>query len=406
MAAAVATGAIVGLVNEYRKISGVRVLMGLRTSIFVSLLGYFTALLYQLTDSVAMLAVGVAAAVVISSSAYLSRAFTTRSLGATTYVAMMLVFLSGLLVGMDLYAYGFALSVLVAALSLYKTELLGAISRIRREELLAVINLLVISAVILPMLPDRYLGPYGLFNPYLFWLTVVVVGTIFFVQYLVLRATNRGLLAFTIIGSVVSSTTTTLSLIQLANSRRELGTSAALNIALSNAPMIAFQVAAVLYVVGGSAALAAAMPALLAGLAASLAIAVAGKERLSPEGVEPPREPVPIARTFEFAALLFVIVAVSRAVAAVLPQALAATIAASSLANVLSAVYAVGILYSKGQISASMAGQLASIAAIVGSAEKVGLVLMMKDNRARAIGAGLTAAIAAAMAAATLLICP
>ncbi|MCI4460605.1 MAG: MgtC/SapB family protein, partial [Thaumarchaeota archaeon] len=265
MLIAVAVGAIVGLVNEYRKISGARVPMGLRTSIFISLLGYSGALLYQVSGSSAGLAVTIAAAAVVATAVYLARAAVSRSLGATTYVAMILLFFAGSLVGMGLYEYGFALSILLAALSLYKTELLGAISRIRREELLAIVNLLVISALILPMLPDRYIGPYGVLNPYEFWLTVVVVGVIFFAQYVALRVSRRGLLAFTLIGAIVSSTTVALSLVELANRRRELGTSVALNIAVSNMPMALFQVGAVLYVVGGAPALAAALPALLAG---------------------------------------------------------------------------------------------------------------------------------------------
>ncbi|MGC8612951.1 MAG: DUF4010 domain-containing protein [Conexivisphaera sp.] len=404
MLIAAAIGAIVGLVNEYRKIGGAKVFMGLRTSIFVSLLGYSTALLYQISSSPSVLAVGMAAIVAVASAVYLGRVLATRSLGATTYVAMILLYVAGTLAGMGMYEYGFALAVLLAALSLYKTELLGAISKIRREELLAVVNLLVISAVILPMLPDKYMGPYDAFNPYEFWLTVVVVGLVFFAQYLVLRATKRGLLAFTIIGGIISSTTAALSLVELANRRRELGMAAALNIAMSNVPMVIFQVAVVLYVVGGGPALLAALPALLAGLAAAAAVAAVGRDRLSPRGVEPPQTPLPILRTFEFAALLFVIVAAARIVGVVVPRALPATIAASSLANVLSSVYAVGVLYAKGQITAASAGYLASISMLVGAVEKIAISALIKDGRARMVAVGVTAAVSATIAAAILLV--
>jgi len=398
MLVSVAIGAIVGLVNEYRKIGGSKVFMGLRTSIFISLMGYATVLLYQVIQNPAVIPAGIAAIVVVATAVYAGRVVTVRSVGATTYVAMILLYFAGALAGLGLYEYGFALAVLLAALSLYKTELLGAISRIRRDELIAVVNLLVISAVILPMLPDEYIGPYGIFNPYGFWLTVVVVGTIFFAQYVTLRATRRGLFAFTMIGGIISSTTVTVSLIELANRRRDAGTAAALNIAASNIPMIIFQVAVVLYLVGGVPALAAALPPLTAALAASVVIAAVGRGRLSPEGVEPPRTPLPVLRTFEFAALLFVITASARAVGAALPQALPATITASALANVLSSVYAVGTLYSKAQITAAAAGRLAALAAISGAAVKVGLAALIRDRRTAALTAGLSAAVAAAMA--------
>ncbi|MGC8613619.1 MAG: hypothetical protein ACP5L2_05210, partial [Conexivisphaera sp.] len=89
---------------------------------------------------------------------------------------------------------------------------------------------------------------------------------------------------------------------------------------------------------------------------------------------------------------------------AVVPQALPATIAASSLANVLSSVYAVGVLYAKGQIAAASAGYLASISMLAGAAEKIALSMLIKDGRARMVAVGVTTAVSAAIAAAILLI--
>ncbi|ADL18876.1 Membrane protein [Acidilobus saccharovorans 345-15] len=372
----VAVGAIVGLVNEYRKITGSRIFLGLRTSIFTSMLGYVFALLYEKAGYL-LLGVAFISITVIAATIYVERARATRSLGATTYVSMFLVFASGILVGMGMYLQGTVISVLVAVLSFYKTQLLNAISRIRREELLALLNLLVISLVILPLLPDKFIGPLGIFNPYEFWFTVVVVAIIFFAQYVTLRVSKRGLLAFTIIGGLISSTTVTLSLIQLSNERREASRSLALNTLLSNVPLALIQVLAAIYFTTYSAQLAAivAVPTMLIALVLTLLGAIKFKE-LSPTNIEPPSTPLPILRIVEFAVLLFIITSVAKAIGVLFPSLLPITIFVSALGNALGAVIAVGILYNRSIITLKVAAQLALLSLTAGVIEKAFLSLL------------------------------
>ena len=402
---AIGVGAVVGLVNEYRKISGARIFMGLRTSIFTSMLGYVFALIYEVDQSPVVLLVGFLVVTVIATSIYVERARATKILGATTYVSMLLVFAAGAFVGLGYYLLGAALSVIVATLSFYKTQLLSAISRIRREELLAILDLLVISLVILPALPDRFVGPYGIFNPFQFWLVVVVVSLIFFGQYVTLRVSRRGLTAFAIIGGLVSSTTVTLNLIDLANQERGrgLGRPLALNALVSNVPLALVQVLAAIYFTTYSAPIAAlvAVPA-VATTAAALGIAAWRRREMSPVGIEPPATPLPLLRILEFAVLLFVITAVSKVVAEVEPSYLPLVTFVGALANALGAVIAVGQLASHGLVTARAAFDLSALALAAGVAEKAPLSLLARDGDFRKTMAVGTAALVAVIAASSL----
>ena len=383
----VAVGAVVGLVNEYRKISGARIFLGLRTSIFTALLGFVFAALSRI-GGFDVLLVGFATITVVAASIYVERARTLKTLGATTYVSMILVFSSGVLVGLGLYVYGVMISVLVAVLSFYKTQLLNAISRISREELLAILNLLLISAVILPALPDKFLGPYGFFNPFQFWLTVVIVAAIFFAQYVALKTSRRGLLAFTMIGGLVSSTTVTLSIIDLSNRVKGEGQqrSLALNVLLSNIPLALVQVLAALYISSGSLSpLAYAWPSILIVVLALLVLGIITRSEISPESLEPPTTPLPFLRILEFAALLFVITAASKVVGRLAPGLLPLTIGVSALGNALGAVIAVGILYGRHIVTAVEAARLAVLSLFAGIAEKAPLSMLSKDSTFRLI---------------------
>ncbi len=76
------------------------------------------------------------------------------------------------------------------------------------------IKFLVVAFVILPLLPDRALGPYGVLNPAKIWLLVVLLTGIGWVGYIGVRALGpeRGLLVTGLAGGFVSASATTASM--------------------------------------------------------------------------------------------------------------------------------------------------------------------------------------------------
>jgi uncharacterized membrane protein (DUF4010 family) len=89
--------------------------------------------------------------------------------------------------------------------------------RLTWPELRSALILLAMSFVVLPVLPNRPLGPYGVVNPYELWLLTIAIAAASFAAYAAMKAFGavRGLLLASVLGALVSSTAVTLSLARL-----------------------------------------------------------------------------------------------------------------------------------------------------------------------------------------------
>lgn len=97
---------------------------------------------------------------------------------------------------------------MATALLALKPWLHGWIARLEQLELTAGIELLVISVVLLPLLPDRGYGPGGVLNPYALWWIVVLVAGLSFLGYIAIRLAGPrvGTLLSGVLGGLTSST--------------------------------------------------------------------------------------------------------------------------------------------------------------------------------------------------------
>lgn len=134
--------------------------------------------------------------------------------GTTTEIAAVVAYLLGAL-AYTRPGLAVALAVVVAVLLVSK----GRIHRFAREivseiELEDAIKFFVVAFVILPLLPDQGVGPYGVLNPAKIWLLVVLLTGIGWVGYIGVRALGpqRGLLVTGLAGGFVSATATTASM--------------------------------------------------------------------------------------------------------------------------------------------------------------------------------------------------
>ena len=87
-----------------------------------------------------------------------------------------------------------------------------AIGATSEADITALLRLVLVILVILPLLPDRGMGPFGALNPHRLWLVVVVTAGISFVGYVLARllGQRRGTLITAGVGALVSSTAVTL----------------------------------------------------------------------------------------------------------------------------------------------------------------------------------------------------
>ena len=97
---------------------------------------------------------------------------------------------------------------------------------------MAALQLLVLSMVILPLLPDHGYGPYRALNPYRLWWAVVLIAGLSLMGHLAMRLTgaHRGLLWTGLLGGLASSTSATLALSRHVKQRPGLAGAAAAGI--------------------------------------------------------------------------------------------------------------------------------------------------------------------------------
>lgn len=236
---ALGAGLLVGLERGWRSRTlpeGTRV-AGLRTFGLLGLLGGLLALLQP--QAGLLLAAGLVAVTLLFFVSWPSAAQRADTVSITTAVAGLVTFALGALAGHGQLELAIAGAVVVALLLDLKEELHGGLRRIAPAELNALLQLGVLSAVILPLLPDAGYGPYQALNPYRLWLAVVLVAGLSLAGHFAirLRGHRQGLLWAGLMGGLASSTAATLSLSRQARAAPQLAASAAAAIVASSGVM-------------------------------------------------------------------------------------------------------------------------------------------------------------------------
>ncbi|OAI44383.1 hypothetical protein AYO42_04910 [Rhizomicrobium sp. SCGC AG-212-E05] len=146
------------------------------------------------------------------------RARETGSFSATGFVAGLLTFALGAYAVRGSMAVAAAAAVLTAVVLAERQILHGFLQRLKWTELRAALVLLVMTAVLLPALPNRTIDPWGALNPYQIWLMTVLVAVVCYGGYIAVRIAGgrRGLLYAGIAGGIATSTTVTWTFARLA----------------------------------------------------------------------------------------------------------------------------------------------------------------------------------------------
>ncbi len=157
--------------------------------------------------------------------------------GLTTEVSALVIFLAGALCFWDELALAVAIGVVTTGLLSLKLELHRFAERLTREDILAALKFAVITAIILPILPNEPLGPppFDVLNPYKIWLMVVFISGINFLGYVLVKivGSGKGIGLTGLLGGLASSTATTLSFTQRSHEAPNLAKPFALAIILA-----------------------------------------------------------------------------------------------------------------------------------------------------------------------------
>lgn len=192
-----ALGLLVGFEREWSNKD-----TGARTFAMTALLGLLGSLLGP-----NLLLLGGAAVLILIVFANLRSLQVGKKLEATTSVALLLIFMLGVLVGQGHLFTPVACSILVAMLLSLKPQFRAFAGGLTQQEVRSAIMLALLGFVIWPLLPDRFVDPWQLFQPREAWITVVVIACLGFMNYVLLRVYgSKGIYFTAILGGLVNST--------------------------------------------------------------------------------------------------------------------------------------------------------------------------------------------------------
>lgn len=201
---------------------------GIRTFPLVTMMGTVCGLLARTYSHWILFAGFIAvAAILVISNLHRIRAG-DRSPGMTTEIAVLLMYVIGIYLVEGEYPLAVVMTGVITVLLHFKATLHGWVNKIGQKDLLGIMQFILISMVILPILPNQTYDRYDSLNPKEIWWMVVLIVGIGLVGYFLYKifGGRAGLLLGGILGGLISSTATTLSY-----AKRAAATSGAANLA-------------------------------------------------------------------------------------------------------------------------------------------------------------------------------
>jgi len=268
------------------------------------------------------------------------------TVSATAAIAAILTILLGALAASGFPALAAAATGGLVAILAGRKPLHALLRESSEDDLKALVRLALIVFLILPLLPDTGLGPFGSLNPHRLWFVVVVVGAISFGGYVLTRWLGRqrgGLVAATM-GAVVSSTAVTLAAAREIRSRGGVANQAGIAVASSimlgrTLLLVALLAPLALRDVAGLVG-----PAFVISVLAAVAL-VAISARAPSAAAEVPAKPPGFAIAFLFAVLVAAMTLAATWLEHRLgPESGAAAVALGGMVDVDSAIAAIGSL--------------------------------------------------------------
>ncbi len=226
---ALAIGFLIGIERGWREregATGSRV-AGIRTYALIGLLGGVWGALYPVVGGMAL---GLAAlGFAIGFTVFEWReSVAENNLSATALIAGLVAFGLGVFAVLGNMAAAGAAGVATFVLLAEREALHSFLKKVTWPELRAGLLLLTMTFVLLPILPNRTIDPWGGVNPYTIWLMTVLIAAISYAGYVATRVAGarRGLFYAGAVGGLISSTMVTLSYSQLTHKQPELGSQA------------------------------------------------------------------------------------------------------------------------------------------------------------------------------------
>jgi uncharacterized membrane protein (DUF4010 family) len=158
----------------------------------------------------------IAVAAVLLAGYLASARIAPKALGLTTELAALVTVLLGAMATSGARELAIGLGVCTAALLAYKQPLHGLVGRIAWHDVLVGLRFLLAAFLVLPLLPEHAVDPWGVLVPYKLWLLVLLISGLSLVGYVATRwfGSGHGTAITAATGGLVSSTAVTLALVK------------------------------------------------------------------------------------------------------------------------------------------------------------------------------------------------
>ena len=392
-AASLGIGLLIGLERERNPAAKA----GVRTFALIALAGTLAASVDAALGGAWVVPVGLAAVAAMLIAAYW-RIGAEEEPGTTTVAAAAVCYLLGVMVGTGETAIAGALAIGVTALLYFKPEIEGFSTALERHEQVSVLQFLIVTFIVLPILPDRAYGPYAVLNPRHVWLMVVLITGVGLASYVALRLAGArgGALLAGALGGLVSSTATTVLYARHSREAPAMERMALTVVPLANMMPLA-RIALLAFVVEPR-LLPVLAPALGAALAAGLgvtAVFVRRAERGAPPLPEL-RNPAQLATALQFGTIYAVVLFVSAWLSEIAgARGLYAAALASGMVDIDPITLSALNLFGEERVAARAAALAIGLAFLANVAFKLGVLAWYNGRVARQVLWPLAAALAA-----------
>jgi uncharacterized membrane protein (DUF4010 family) len=392
----VAIGLLLGLERQRSKRQEEELFAGIRTFPLLALSGYLAALAAGHGAPLALPAV----LLCVGALGVVSYVRSPAGTGVTTEASALLAALLGAAVAWGQVPLASAVAILVTLLLTLKAPLHRIAGAVSEDEILAVLKFGVVALILLPLLPDRELGPYGALVPRRIGIIVVLLTGVSLVGYLLVRILGgrAGWALAGAVGGLVSSTAVTLSFAGKAREVPSLVRPLALGIVLAST-VLYLRGAVVLAILDGAMA-AYLAPRLAVLFALGAAGAALGWRRKGEEVAQPMAlgNPVELGRAFVLALVFAGVIVLARAAQARLGTAgLWSVGLLGGLVDVDSVAVAAARVRQQGLVAAPQAGGAYLLATLANLLFKAGIVIVVGGREL----AGRVLPVFAVLAAAT-----
>ncbi len=235
---AIGIGFLVGLEREHvrQREDEQGQFAGVRTFTLIALCGFLAAFVsVKIFPWAFVVALGGLIALVIAAYWHMAK---RGSVGGTSEISNILVFLLGGIVHAGHMLFAVVVAVAIVLLLSFKVSLHRFIGRLKLEELRAIIQFVVITALVLPFLPDEPFGPYEVWSLKEIWIMVILVSGVSLVGYLLTKVMgDKGTMFTGMVGGLVSSTAVTLTFSQRSRLVPEASRSFAISILMASTIM-------------------------------------------------------------------------------------------------------------------------------------------------------------------------